>query len=342
MFLRSKLITTGLDIGSSSVKAVRLAQNGGTPTLLGLAVAEIGDVTADSEEIREARRERTIEAIRRALEGAGARLKRAIPVTSAIGGPQVSIKHVAFPRMSANDLATSAQWEAKKHVPFDTTNAVLGCEVLERADKDPKEQMQVVLTAAEGVVVNDHIALLQESGVVPDIIDIAPIALMNEVDEEGLIDGRAIAVMEIGCSFAHFSVYTAESLFFARSIPMPSETDAPRDDSGPACDDAGDDEGIVEGGDFTSTRWFRTALREIRFSLTFYNNETGRRGIEHIYLAGGRALTPGIAEAFTEALGVETEVLNPLERIQASAVELGDLLEQGPRFALAMGLARRS
>ena len=238
MFTRSKQVTTGLDIGSSSVKVVRLAHNGEGATLLGLAVAEIGEVTVDSEEVREARRERTIEAIQRALEGAGARLKKPTAVTSAIGGPQVSIKHVAFPRMSGKDLADSAPWEAKKHLPFGKKTPVLGYQVLERADMEPNEQMQVVLAAAESGLVDDHIALLEESGVLPDVIDIAPIALMNEVDEEGLIDGSAVAVVEIGRSAAHLSVYAADGLFVARSIPMPlTERAAASEDADGSADD---------------------------------------------------------------------------------------------------------
>ena len=39
MFLRSKQMSVGLDVGSSSVKVVRLAHSGGPAKLLGLAIA---------------------------------------------------------------------------------------------------------------------------------------------------------------------------------------------------------------------------------------------------------------------------------------------------------------
>jgi Tfp pilus assembly PilM family ATPase len=88
-------------------------------------------------------------------------------------------------------------------------------------------------------------------------------------------------------------------------------------------------------------RWLDLVLREARFSLTFYNNETGKHGIGKIYLAGGRALMPDLAGAFRDSLGVETEVLNPLERIGDLGDEFAKMKSQGPRFMLAMGLARR-
>jgi Tfp pilus assembly PilM family ATPase len=79
----------------------------------------------------------------------------------------------------------------------------------------------------------------------------------------------------------------------------------------------------------------------VQRSLAFYNSETGRRGIDKIYLSGGRALAEGIAERFTDSLKVPTEVLNPLKNLADTEIDIESLKPQGPRFALAMSLARR-
>jgi len=338
VFLRSKRMSVGLDVGSSSVKVVRLAHSGESAKLLGLAIAEVNDAPLYGVDEREGRRERMVDAIRSALEGAGVARKTQDTVVTAIGGPQVSIRHVPFPRMSEQDLVASVQWEAKKHVPFDTTNAVIGYQLMDRADKGSDEEMQVLLTAAENSIVDSHIALLMAAGIEPSIVDLAPLALMNEVEEEGLLNGNAVAVVEIGRRIAHFSVYAAGGFFFARSVQMPV---APPADAGSAPGNA-DGSASAPGDDSWPPRWLDHVIREMRFSLTFYKKETGRRGIEQILLAGGHALVPGAPGAFEETLGIPTRILNPLEHVTSSSVDLDELSEQGPRFALAMGLARRS
>jgi Tfp pilus assembly PilM family ATPase len=82
-------------------------------------------------------------------------------------------------------------------------------------------------------------------------------------------------------------------------------------------------------------------LKEVQRSLGFYNSETRRRGVDSVYLSGGHALAEGVAERFTDALEVPTEVLNPLEDLSNAEIDIRSLLPQGPRLALAMSLARR-
>ena len=100
--------------------------------------------------------------------------------------------------------------------------------------------------------------------------------------------------------------------------------------------------GVVDVPATDAGAWQKTVLREVRRSLTFYNNETGKQGIDKIYLTGGRALAEGVDEMLQSDLGIATEVLNPLTSIGSVGVDLGDLNSEGPRFAIALGLARRS
>ncbi len=108
--------------------------------------------------------------------------------------------------------------------------------------------------------------------------------------------------------------------------------------------DAGGDGELPEEGGGARRRggdWQMFVLKEVQRSLAFYNSETGRRGIDRIYLSGGRALTEGVVDAFRTSLKVPTEVLNPLEGIAEADIDIESLRAQGPRFALAMSLARR-
>jgi len=340
----SRRVVTGLDVGATSVKAVRLAHTARGATLLGLAIADIGrdvdEAPSDGPKV-----DRLSEAIREVLHRCGAGAHRQPSVVTAVGGAGVSIKHVAFPPMPRHVLAESIHWEARKHVPFGESEFVLDFQILDTAGEEENGKMQVLLAAVETKLVDEHIAALAIAGVEPDTVDLVPLVLMNEADEEGLLNSSTIAVVDLGVSAINLAIHRRGGLFFSRTIPLlPAGRLAKGDNSARK----GTWSRTEKGGapepapDAEDDSWREVALSEIRRSLTFYNNETGKKGIEKMYLTGGRALVPGIATELTDGVGISTEVMDPLKSMRDSVVEIGDLAERGPRFALAMGLARRT
>ncbi len=324
------------------MKAVRLERRGDRVKLLGLALAELDAVSDDNaSEDSATAADRTAGAICAALRDCGAQRAMTARVVTAVGGPGVSIKHVTLPEMPKHALAEAIHWEARKHVPFDESGFVLDFQAM--SGEAGNGEMRVLLAAAENRLIDNHIALLGQAGVEPDVVDLIPFALMNEADEGGLLDGEVLAMIELGVSLITVAVYRRGGLFFGRSVPMAvgysrrgragAEAGTDRGDSASAPGDA--PAATAQGA------WLGFALQEVRRSLVFYNSETGRQGIDRVYLTGGRALVPGVAEAFHGALGIVTGVFDPFAAIPDSAVDVGDLRSSGPRFALAMGLARR-
>jgi type IV pilus assembly protein PilM len=377
VILGSGGVVTGLDVGTTSVKAVTLKHRGNVPTLVGLAIADI-----DREGDRAAA---TAAAVRAALERSGG--GKNTPLVSAVSGAGISVKHVTFPEMPRQALAESIRWEARKHIPFGGSDFILDFQPLDGADGNDGGELQVLLAAVETKLLDSHIELLQQAGIEPDTVDLAPLALMNEAEEEGLLNGDAIAMIDLGVSAISMSVYRRNGLFFARSIPLvarvaggardgeveEAEGDSKRDGKpadvkkdgatkgdGKQTDGrkaaktkpgssgrhakARDAKADAQAGDSSpeANGWMKTVLREVRRSLTFYNNETGKQGIDKIYLTGGRALAPGVDEMLQADLGIATEVLNPLDKLSDVGVDVEHLKAEGPRFAIALGLARRS
>jgi type IV pilus assembly protein PilM len=319
LFFGRGSIVTGLDVGTTSVKAATLSHQGGAAQLVGLAAAEIPE--------SEDRAAATTKAIQAALAGSGA--GKNTPIVSAVGGSGISVKHVTFPEMPKQALAESIRWEARKHVPFEGSDFVLDFQPLDGANSDDGGELQVLLAAVETKLLDSHVEMLAAAGVEPDAVDLIPLALINEVEEEGLLDSQALAVIDLGVKSITMAVYRRGGLFFARSIPLVGKTAAAR---------------AANGEDKTAgdESWFKTVLREVRRSLTFYHNETSKQGIDKIYLTGGRALEPGIDAMMRKDLGIPTEVLNPLAKVPITGVNIESLKSEGPRFAVAIGLARRS
>ncbi len=311
-------IVVGLDVGSTSVKAVRLGHGRGGSKLLGVAVEEIKPGPAGAEVAPAVR----IEAVKEALERCGVGQDVSVPVVTAVGGPGVSIKHVTFPAMPKQELAESIRWEARRHVPFGAAEFVLDFQVLDGASRKTTEEgeLRVLLTAVERRLVDEHVAFLNAAGLQVDTVDLIPLAIMNEADEEGLLNGRAIAVADIGATALNLAIYKRGGFLFARTVPFGATAGVARSEA---------------------KGWLEVAVQEVHRSLTFYHNESGKETIERIFLTGGRSLATDVAGAFQQATGVETSLLDPFVKFTGLGQEAESLRPQGPRFALAMGLARR-
>ena len=343
MAFGSKKPVIGLDVGAAAVKAVKLSRNGERLEVSGLAMAEVRPKSSEQVDPEMAKRVAAADAITRVFAALGTEPARAGAIVTAIGGPGVSIKQLRFPKMKAQTFAEALQWEARKHVPFDPTDVVLDFQILdEDEDGDGEDaEMTVLLAAAKKGYMEQHLSALSEAGVEPHVVDLAPLALMNEADEEGLIDGGSIAIVEIGRDAATLSAYRRGSAFFARSILLYQAMMSGGQNGGGSDSHSRHGEGMALEGNADPATWLPHLLNEVSISLRFYDNETQKKGIDALYLAGGRALTPGITEAFESRLSIETKVMDPLAAFKGPVVESDELGVQGARFSLAMGLARR-
>jgi type IV pilus assembly protein PilM len=312
-------VVLGLDIGTTSVKALRMRHGRGGTALLGAAIEEVAPAEPGGgpEAVAGVR----LAAVKAALARCGAADTTGVPVVTAVSGPGVSIKHVTFPAMPKQELAESIRWEARRHVPFGAAEFVLDFQVLDGASRRAEDEtgMRVLLTAVERKLVDDRVALLNSGGIQVDTVDLVPLAVMNEADEEGLVGDQAVAVADLGATALNLTIYRRGGFLFARTIPFTSRPD-----------------GAAKG-----KGWLDEAVQEMRRSLTFYQNEAGRQAVDRIYITGGRALEDGAAGAFQKGTEIETAVLDPLAKLAAAEQSVESLRPQGPRFALAAGLARR-
>ena len=110
MFFRSTKVMTGLDVGSTSVKACRLSYQGDTAELVGAAMANIVEQETEGADRDSRRRLATVAAVSEVFAALGTEPSKAGPVVTAVGGAGVSIKQVVFPRMTEQTFAESLQW----------------------------------------------------------------------------------------------------------------------------------------------------------------------------------------------------------------------------------------
>jgi type IV pilus assembly protein PilM len=82
----------------------------------------------------------------------------------------------------------------------------------------------------------------------------------------------------------------------------------------------------------------------IERAAAFVVAQSGGDGIDRVFLAGGGACVPGMADALGRRLGIRTEMANPLQRIaiRPEVMETVPVDDIAPMLMLPVGLALRN
>ena len=81
---------------------------------------------------------------------------------------------------------------------------------------------------------------------------------------------------------------------------------------------------------------------EVQRALQFFFTSTQYHSVDHILLAGGSAVIPGLDEVVNARAQVPTSIANPFAQMQTSPrVQLKRLMIDAPSLIVACGLAMR-
>src|SRR5689334_20896506 len=150
----------GLDIGSSSVKAVQLKRKGNNWALQAFGMQPLTAQTIVDGTIMD--QGAVADAIRQ-LWGR-LRLKQK-DVAIAIAGHSVIIKKIAVPQMSADQLAANIRAEAEHHIPFGRDDVEIDYHVTNPANASG--QTELLLVAAKKEVVSDYVQVVRDANLSP-------------------------------------------------------------------------------------------------------------------------------------------------------------------------------
>jgi type IV pilus assembly protein PilM len=324
----------GLDIGSHTVKAIQLLREKSSQIrLLSLGVAEIDKGTENQTESIPA-------AITKALEDCDLERVRLI---TALGGSSAVIKQVSFPLVSEKEIESSLKWEASRHIPVSLDNVELSFQV-RSANKD-ENSSEVLLVAADKVMLRQHLDLLEEVELRPDIVDVSPLALANAfLTLSSEDEGKNIALIDIGASSTIISVFRRGGFFFTRDISIGGDTFTAEIQN-------------IYRLEYPQAEVFKREepvdleqmkpvldqlLLEIRQSLLFYDNKSGHKGYEDFFVTGGGAKLSGLSGYLEENLNLPVNDFRPLADIQVDNNVPEDTLETlESQLGVAMGLALR-
>jgi len=342
LFGRSRR-SVGLDIGSGYVKLVEVDHSGDRPeVLLALVRPLLPDAIVEGEVMDPGV---VAETIRDLVAEAGLKRKEVI---TAVGGHDVIIKKIEMDRMKESDAREVIRWEAEQHVPFDINSVELDFEILDPASEVP--QMQVLLVAAKRELVENRVALLADAGLEASIIDVDAFALYNGFERnhpEGM--KGIVALVNVGHDMTNVNILEDGVPLLTRDIPFGTrkvreDLQRQRGLTAEAAEElmmrrppSPDVAAFVQGSAD------EVAIGVQRAAAFLMTREAGA-GLGRIYLAGGGACVPGIAEALGGRLAVETRTVNPFENVSVRPDAPMNLTLDvaGPMLLLPLGLALRA
>ena len=343
LFSRAKT-TVALDIGSGLIKLVAVTHGAGEPVLSKVAYTSVVDDAIVEGEVMDPGI--VADAIRGLMMSSGIKTKS---VVIAVGGRDVIIKKISMDRLGEAQAREVIRWEAEQHVPFDMENVELDFQIL-----DPEGdglQMTVLLVAAKRDLVENKIALLNEVGLQPAIIDVDAFALHNafEVNYPDAMSG-VVGLVNIGHEMTNINILEEGIPVLTRDLPVGTRRfreDMQRE-RGLSAEEA---DQLLQGFEpndvlapFLETRGEELAVGIERAAAFLQSASRSAGGISRIYTTGGGGRIPGLNRVLAERLRLPVELANPLEKLRVAegVFDNYNVDEVAPLLMLPIGLALRT
>lgn len=343
LFSRAKT-TVALDIGSGLIKLVAVTHGAGEPVLSKVAYTSVVDDAIVEGEVMDPGI--VADAIRGLMASAGIKTKT---VVIAVGGRDVIIKKISMDRLGEAQAREVIRWEAEQHVPFDMENVELDFQIL-----DPEGdglQMTVLLVAAKRDLVENKVALLNEVGLQPAIIDVDAFALHNafEINYPDAMSG-VVGLVNIGHEMTNINILEEGIPVLTRDLPVGTRRfreDMQRE-RGLSAEEA---DQLLQGFEpnevlapFLETRGEELAVGIERAAAFLQSASRSAGGISRIYTTGGGGRIPGLNRVLAERLRLPVELANPLEKLRVAegVFDTMNVDEVAPLLMLPIGLALRT
>lgn len=334
----------GLDIGTSSLKAVEIKRDGRGKTLQLYASAPLASgtsfITDSDTDIKS-----LSAGIREFVDSYPFSTNK---VVVSLPESQIFTRVVTLPKINEKELISSMQWEAQQYIPVPLADVSLDFQII-AGDDDKSEKMDVLLIAAPKSLVQKYLKLLKGASLDPVGIETETMAVSRSLvsDEPGT---PPTMIVNIGAMTTDLSVVSKKSIRFTRSISTGGNAMARAVSQALGFDlnqaeeykkTYGLDQTQLEGKVMQSIKpIFDVVVDEIKRSSAFYGTHNKEDQIKRVIICGGTASLPGIIVYMAASLDFEVQLGDPWQKIYApTKFSRNELEDAGPSFAVAAGLA---
>lgn len=340
----------GVDISSTSVKMVELAEGGkGSYRLENYAIAPLAkDAVVDG---NISGLDLVADGIKRAWKMLGSRERRlalALPAAAVI-----SKKVLMQAGLREEDMEFQVEAEANQYIPFSLDEVNIDFQVIGPAPNNPEEEVEVLIAASRKEKIEDRVAAAEGAGLKVEVMDVetyATEAAYTLVATQLPNNGRDLTVMivDIGASMMHInvlhdnqSVYIREQTFGGAQLTQeiqrrfglsPEEAEIAKRKGG--LPDSYESEVLQP--------FMQTLALEVARALQFFTSSTQYNKVDYIILAGGCAAIPGVDNMVQERTQVSALVANPFSGMTFNPrIKQQQIFTDAPSLMIACGLAMR-
>ncbi|HEX5706275.1 MAG TPA: type IV pilus assembly protein PilM [Pyrinomonadaceae bacterium] len=349
MFKKSlgKKNLVGLDIGSSSVKAIELTGKPGSLMLTNLGYEALQPDTVVDGQIME------LNDVSNAISGLfNAHQIKTERVAAGVSGSSVIVKNIIVPQMSEEELEESIDWHAEEHIPFDIADVSLDYQIVGSGH----DSLHVLMAACKRDFVANIKQAIQLAGRQPVVIDVDAFALQNcyEVNYEPTED-QTVALLNIGAATMNINILKGVRSVFTRDVSVGGQqyTALLQKELGLTYEQAeavkrgGPVPSGNEGADLDSILETVSDMLALEISKTFdfyrATAEDADAAVQKILVSGGGSKLRGLPEYLAGRFEIPVERFDPFRRIKVDARRFDPdyMRDIVPEMAVAVGLALR-
>jgi len=343
LFNKKKTAIVGLDIGTNGIKAAEVLFRKDEAILKTVAYCELPAGAVDGGAILQP--DAVLQGLDTVLHTNGIQTRDAV---AAIGGRSAYMREVAFPAMSAKELAEAVRWDMEKYVPFPADTYYHDFHALEDNGEDTEKR--VFLAAALKEPVDTLVNLTKEAGLALAALDLEALAMQRL-----LINPSECAIVDIGYKATQAVIYQRGIPVANRSIPIGGQHFTNAIMQTMQLDQAeterikGKQQSLLLRPDDPAER---TAVQgalgqlatelasDINRTLEYYQLQNKQAIFKKVYYTGGGCGLANLIPHLQSTVRLPFEPIDPWSKVQNQTM-LEEQYLQGmmPRFDLAVGLA---
>jgi type IV pilus assembly protein PilM len=338
----------GLDIGSSSIKAVQVKKGKRGIELVAFGMQPLMPQTIVDGTIMD--QGAVVEAIRTLWSRLKIRQKE---VAIAIAGHSVIIKKINVPPMSPAELEEQIPYEAEHHIPFAKHDVEIDYQVVN--SQNAGGHMEVLLVAAKKEVVADYVSVVRDASLSPMVVDVAAFAGENgfEVNYD-LGPGETAVLINIGAAISNINIVRNGSSLFTRDVTIGGNafTEEIQKQLGVSQDEAEaykvggsyDEHGVVpQEVERIIAGTAEVMAGEFQRSIDFFLATSSDTNVSKICLSGGTAKVTALHRAIERRSRLTVEIVDAWRRITIDPkLDTAYLGAHSPEALVGLGLALRA
>ena len=340
----------GLDIGHSSIKAIKLLKKGSTYKLTHYSFLPLPELSLIEDEIH--KKDEIIEILKNVISGLNIQCENIC--FGFFGQNTISIR-LQLPGGTKDEIEDYVYWEAEQYLPFPIDESVFDYSVV---GENEGGGVDVIIVAMKKILLLNFKEVIKEAGVKLKVADLAPIALSNIFeyslkDELGEGDDNSSWLfLDIGSQKTEYVIYKNGMPIFTKELQIGGDMVTEEIQRRLSINylEAEDLKVNLSNGESSPEEVSTIAkevtamlLEEIDKTMKFYVSSRSDHSLVACYVTGGSVQLPDILEGLSTVLEVDVSVFNPFRAIEYdkkkfTEEDLGEIAYKG---AVALGLAMR-